>query len=104
MYAYVAWTAKNATSLSFLKGSALPHIAAAALTLGIAPFTLLIMVPTNSKLMAKADKAVDAKASSWSTTDDQEVSRLVDTWTTLNAIRSLFPLAGFIVGAFAALG
>jgi hypothetical protein len=64
----------------------------------IVPFTIGVMKPTNDKLHAKADKyrlgASDMK-------EDQELEDLLKSWTALNIVRSLFPVAAAVVGIWA---
>ncbi|PTU24154.1 hypothetical protein P175DRAFT_0497273 [Aspergillus ochraceoroseus IBT 24754] len=97
-FAYLAWSVRQGTSLAPLaprNGVAL-YSAAAVLTLGIVPWTLIAMTSTNKALLDRA-------SATWVSTDksNEEVEGLLEKWTVLNAIRSLFPLAGGIVGYLA---
>jgi uncharacterized membrane protein len=78
------------------KNSVALYSIAAVLTIGIVPWTIIAMMPTNNKLLAKAEQSASVMA------DDKEVSDLLRKWTILNGIRSLLPLAGTAV-AFAAV-
>ena len=73
---------------------------AALLTIGIVPWTLLVMSETNRKLIAKAGEKGDLKGSG---VGDEEVRGLLRKWTTLNGIRSVLPLLGSAVGMVAVL-
>lgn len=72
------------------------YIAAAALTVGIVPYTLVFMTGTNNALLkkAKAESTSDA---------DKEVSGLIKQWNSLNLGRSVFPLAGAICAIVATI-
>jgi hypothetical protein len=65
-------------------------IAAAGSVLAIVPFTLLVMSRTNSML----HKAVEQGTAG----NDPKVNALLDTWSLMNYGRSLFPLAGAVIG------
>ncbi|PHH89766.1 hypothetical protein CDD83_5302 [Cordyceps sp. RAO-2017] len=65
--------------------------AAAASVLAIVPFTLTCMKKTNATLQAAADASGDAAAAA-------QVPGLVDTWSTMNFVRGLFPLVGTVLG------
>lgn len=70
--------------------SGLPHVIAAVTTISMVPFTWLIMAPTNNALFRMhADPAA---------ADLGEVRRLLVRWAQLHAVRSLFPLAGAVLG------
>ncbi|KAL4876811.1 hypothetical protein BJY04DRAFT_199292 [Aspergillus karnatakaensis] len=78
---------------------------AGALTTGMIPFTVALIVPTNNTLFrlegqAKKDTGGSAGASgvTWA-----EAEGLVRKWNRLNAIRSLFPLSGAVLGLMAIL-
>jgi len=65
--------------------------------IGVVPWTLLAMNPTNQKLLAKADGGAAVKG------DEEEVGDLLKKWETLNGIRSVLPLLGSIAGLAAIL-
>lgn len=98
---YLAWSVRSGTSLYRLarpNASALYGLAAV-LTIGIVPYTLVTMTPTNNALIAKAEsKTADASSHL-----DTEVEGLFRKWSSLNAGRSLFPLTAGLVGIFTAL-
>lgn len=75
---------------------------AAALTVGIAPFTLGVMWPTNTKLKEFAQKEYVAGAEG-DEKEAVEVQGLLKKWSCLNAVRGALPLVGAAVGAAAAL-
>lgn len=66
---------------------------AAVLTLGIVPYTMLAMTSTNNALLEKVKSAPEVS--------DKETARLIEKWTTLNALRGYLPLAGAAVGIVA---
>jgi hypothetical protein len=91
-FSYLAWTLRS------LPGNkARLYGAAAVMTIGIVPWTLLMMNPTNQKLLAKADNAAAVEG------DENEVQDLLKRWTTLNGIRSLLPLLGSVTAVVAVL-
>lgn len=101
---YLAWSADSTVRLGLASQRQL-YIASVALTMGIVPWTLIIMANTNGALYKKARKVLSLQKGSpeWSATDDEEVSDLLSTWNLLNGLRSLLPLLGFAAGAVAAL-
>lgn len=75
------------------------YATAAVLTLGIVPYTLVAMGSTNAALLAVAhapERVSDSAAAA-------DHAPLVRRWVLLNAIRSLLPLAGSLVGIAAVL-
>lgn len=82
---------------------------AAILTLGIAPFTIVFMAPTNGRLLAKAEKAREKGKGKekekvvGGEANDREIMELLRKWTVLNGVRSLLPLLGATVAVVAAL-
>ncbi|KAK2768409.1 hypothetical protein FQN54_000264 [Arachnomyces sp. PD_36] len=80
---------------------------AAVFTIGIAPFTLGVMWPTNTKLKEFAEREpvaegtyIDEKVEKQ---EVEEVQGLLNKWTNLNIVRGILPLVGAAVGAAAAL-
>lgn len=71
-------------------------VGAAALTIGIVPFTLLAMDPTNQALLKVASGA--------SVLGETAVAELLVRWKGLNLVRSLFPLAGAVLGFWGLVG
>ena len=104
------------------------YILAAALTLGIVPWTLLVMARVNARLHAAADVGVGVMArrrdkgkgravveSTQLQEDEDEaemememegesIKALVDWWGVLNLGRGVWPLLGALVGGWAVLG
>lgn len=77
---------------------------AAVLTMGIAPFTALVMSGTNERLIVLSEgKGAGVGGKEKEDVQGKEVRGLLEGWGRLNAVRSLLPLAGALVGAFAAL-
>lgn len=67
---------------------------------GVVPFTMAVLAPTNSVLHAKAN----AKQLSDSAAEKQLVDGLVKKWGSLNAIRALLPTAAAILVATTVFG
>ncbi|KAJ6140006.1 hypothetical protein N7471_006492 [Penicillium samsonianum] len=74
---------------------------AAILDIGIIPWTLLFMLPTNSSIFKFADMK---NLSENAVRDEAQLASLLNRWASLNTIRSLLPFAGGIMGLLAALG
>jgi hypothetical protein len=102
-FAYLAWSVRSGTALSLIvpKNSVQIYSAAALLTYGMIPYTMIFMLPTNDKLMAKAEQAFGAKGAV--AADDKEVGELLRKWSILSGIRSLLPLLGGVVSMAAIL-
>ena len=79
----------------------------ALLTVGIVPYTLIAMVPTNKKLTSRAETSEALSAEElFSQAGDstaQSTKELLDLWATHNLARGLFPLAGSILGLWTTL-
>lgn len=73
---------------------------AAALTVGIVPYTLILMKSTNDKLHRFAKKAEKEELSTY---EIGESEQLLKRWGTLNAVRSLLPLTGAILAGVVVL-
>lgn len=76
------------------------YVAAAMLVPAIIPFTLGVMLPTNDKLHAKADKY---RLGFSEVKEDQELDHLLTKWIALNTVRSLFPLAAAVTALWAVI-
>lgn len=79
-YGYLAYE-RRAQGLPWAR-----FVGAAALTLGIVPFTVVFMDPTNQALLRVA--------AGTSVVEAQALGDLLVKWKGLNLVRSLFPLAG----------
>ncbi|KAL1956732.1 hypothetical protein VTO42DRAFT_6882 [Malbranchea cinnamomea] len=85
------------------------YLIAAALSIGIIPYTLVVMQPTNKRLMGRAEQAdvegptarekVDIRASK----EDTVVINWLKTWRTLNFVRALLPFSASLLGVSATL-
>lgn len=99
-FLYCAWAVRAGTTLAPLTPthSSSLYCVAAALTLGIVPYTFGMMLGTNNKLMdlANSGRVVDEKSS-------VEVESLLSRWLKLNAGRGLLPLVGGLVALTAAI-
>lgn len=74
------------------------YAGAAALSLGIIPFTGILMAETNRALLAAAAGGPGASLSS------EAVRELLGRWGVLNFVRSLFPLAGALLAVYELVG
>jgi len=73
------------------------------------PWTLIAMVPTNSALQSIADESPSASAEidkDWKARQarEKEVRVLVGRWAWMNAVRSVGPTIGALLGGAAAVG
>lgn len=71
------------------------YIAAAVLSLGIMPYTIVFMSATNNALLGVAAGGGGAATK---TLGESAVRELVTRWKGLNLVRSVFPLVGAVVG------
>lgn len=97
---YLAWATRSSSPLfrQVARNSNALYGTAAILTLSIVPYTIVTMSGTNNALLAKtkldSEPSAEARA---------EIEELVNKWVSLNGLRSLLPLAGGLLGMFAAL-
>lgn len=99
-FLYLAWSVQSGKHVIGPMGLSVSamYLASALLVIGIVPFTLLFMQATNSALSSIAHMDADAADKSGS-----EIMNLFNKWNILNGIRSVFPLAGGVIGLTAAL-
>ncbi|ROV88793.1 hypothetical protein VSDG_08985 [Cytospora chrysosperma] len=71
-------------------------LGAMGLTIGIVPFTLIFMDPTNQALLRVAEGS--------SSLGSEAVGELLVRWKWLNLTRSMFPLAGGLLGLYGLVG
>jgi hypothetical protein len=105
-FAYLAWSVRSGGMYHHMvpKMSMQLYCAAAILTLGIVPFTIVAMRPTNNKLIEKAEtSSKQTDTSPLAQSNEDEIDNLIAKWKSLNGIRSLLPLLGGILGLGAAL-
>jgi len=88
------YTSLDKTSIFYL------YTAAAILTPAIAPWTILVMKPTNNRIFGKAE-AYGRSSDDVQAKDDPELEGLLKRWMLLNAIRSLFPATAAVLGLWA---
>ena len=82
------------------------YLAAGALSVGIVPYTFIVLMPTNKKLLTKVDetKALGKEESIVEVGLGEETAhKLVDWWGVLNVPRGLMLAASAIVGTWTAL-
>ncbi|RAH69911.1 DUF1772 domain-containing protein [Aspergillus aculeatinus CBS 121060] len=98
-FLYLAWSVRAGEPLfrSAAYNRAGLYTAAAVLTLGIVPYTILTMRPTNNALLALAQSPKDLTAA-----DETRSQDLLKKWTSLNSLRGLLPLSGATLGMLAA--
>ncbi|KAL4893824.1 hypothetical protein BDV59DRAFT_201583 [Aspergillus ambiguus] len=99
-FLYCAWAVRGGTSLAPLtpRNASMLYCVAAALTLGIVPYTLAAMIPTNNALIAKAQSKGELSAQ-----ESAETEPLLEKWTKLNVLRGFLPLVGGLLGTVAAV-
>lgn len=105
--AYLAWSFREGGQLGegMPKNTAWLYGAAALLTLGIVPYTLILMSHTNNLLSAKAAQALESRQEGATITfDGNEFSKLLNRWANYNIVRSLLPLSGAITALVAVVG
>lgn len=90
-YGYLAYE-RSSRGLSWAK-----FVWAAGLTLGIVPFTVVFMDPTNQALLQVA-------AGVGAATGEGALRELLVKWKGLNLMRSIFPLAGAALGLWGLVG
>ncbi|KAL5322615.1 hypothetical protein ACEPPN_010588 [Leptodophora sp. 'Broadleaf-Isolate-01'] len=96
--AFKARTAGGPRSILALYGLA------ALLTVGIAPFTVLVMRGTNERLISLSEGTGRGIGKVGSEQEqEEEVRGLLERWGRLNGVRGLLPLFGGVVGVFAVL-
>lgn len=97
---YLAWSVRAGSPLfrQASRNATTLYCSAAIMTLGIVPYTIAFMSDTNNALLAKNKLEIEP-----STEASAEIDGLVSKWISLNGFRSLLPLAGGLVGIFAAL-
>ncbi|KAJ8096611.1 DUF1772-domain-containing protein [Lipomyces tetrasporus] len=103
-FCYLAWSVRAGTQLGRLvpRNSIALYCIAAILTIGIVPFTIIAMTPTNSRLIAIAEQKRDAGGSV--KPNDEPVEVLMKKWMFLNGIRSFLPLLAGATALVAVLG
>ncbi|KAL4902184.1 hypothetical protein BDW74DRAFT_169671 [Aspergillus multicolor] len=96
-FAYLAWSVHSGKSAALEvlapKNAVYLYSAAAALTVGIVPWTIFAMTKTNDALHERAAEIYVATEKT-----GQEVKELFARWRVLNAIRGVLPLVGGLVG------
>ncbi|KAJ9214617.1 hypothetical protein DTO166G4_3673 [Paecilomyces variotii] len=111
-YSYLAYTLRHTASAGRVGRL---YLIAAATTITIVPFTLGVMLPVNKRLEAHATRddaaekegkegmAMSVEEEAKRAREDREVPGLLEKWSYLNAGRSVFPLAGAVIGITAVL-
>ena len=80
------------------------YAVSAILTLGLIPYTIIGLMPTNKKLFKKVeetkDLSVQEKATEVGVPKGESTKELIDHWATLNFVRGVLPLLGASLGAW----
>ncbi|CAI7568496.1 unnamed protein product [Penicillium bialowiezense] len=100
-FAYLAWSASGTRAIS--RTPMIMHTAAASLVLGIVPYTIIFISPTNDRLSVRAAGNSDLKSTSSDQSDEKSDEQLLNRWIVLNGIRGLLPLAGGVLGLLTAI-
>jgi hypothetical protein len=74
---------------AWLVGAGLGWLGGAALIGLVVPFTLIVIMPVNKRLLASIDNAAS-----------DDTRRLLDTWNRLHAVRSLLSVTAFVIFLF----
>ncbi|KAK0099997.1 hypothetical protein ONS95_013185 [Cadophora gregata] len=94
---YSAWVSHSTHAIQL-------HSAAGALTLGTTIWTVLAMMPTNKALMTKVKAVDEAKGEEIGSSEwKREAEKELASWSWMNYVRAVIPLAGGWVGMSAAL-
>lgn len=92
--AFCGWSARSLGASGLGGRDARLFFVAAALTVGIVPYTLALMKGTNDRLLGFA------KRDELTASESRESEELLKKWTVLNGVRSLLPLgAAVLTGA-----
>lgn len=111
---YLAWALRDAPASTVVGGSWTKFYAAAVvLTMGIAPWSAIIIEPLVNRLESHAtrDDAVGAEKDvvrseqdqARRAEDDEQVPAWIQKWSTLNLARAVFPLLGAVMSVYGAL-
>ena len=95
----LAWSAHRGGG----RNQAILYASAAIFTLAVVPFTLLIMAGTNQKLDDQATRGGDGSGAVKAGSAEEGIDFLLARWRNLNAMRSLLPFVGGVLGTVAAL-
>lgn len=91
LYSYAAWSKGSGGGAWRL------FAVAAATTVGMVPYTWIVMSGTNNALSRAVEGSKNASEENWA-----EAAKLVRAWGQLNAVRALFPLTGAVLGLMGA--
>ncbi len=92
MQASLAVVGTLAAIAAWLMGAPAPWLAGGLLLGAVIPFTLIVILPTNKRLL---NPSLDK--------DSKLADQLLQRWATLHAVRSALSLAAFLVFLFAAI-
>ncbi|PLN80170.1 hypothetical protein BDW42DRAFT_194605 [Aspergillus taichungensis] len=94
---YLSWAVRGGSRLAPLVrgGAGMLYGAAAVLTVGIIPWTLVGMSATNGRLIELAEGKGKGKGREREEREESEVEGLLEKWTGLNAVRAALPLNQF---------
>ena len=101
-YFYLAYTLPSHADKSKFYG----YIAAGLLSIGIVPYTLIFLMPTNTKLLKKTEETKSLGKSEEVVEvglGEETAHKLVDWWGVLNLGRGVMLTASGLIGAWTAL-
>jgi hypothetical protein len=102
IFGYLAYRERSTSTTAFSL-----YTTAAVLGPSIVPYTLIVMGPTNKKLLEKADSLAsstvgDAVAEARAAKEDT-VHALADKWASLNLVRAIISLTSSVLAAWATI-
>jgi hypothetical protein len=100
-FGFLAWSLHRDVAVAALapRNASALYSLAAALTVGIVPWTYATMIRVNRLLLERAGNA--AWVPSVEKGEEEEVTGALARWRTLNGVRALLPLLGAVAGACA---
>lgn len=114
-HGYIAWALRHTPGPGLLGRSwSRYYLAAIAITMGIVPYTVVVMAKTNNALKAHATRddtsaaegtkgmVVSEQEKAQRAKQDGEVPGLLQKWAALNLTRAVLPLVGAALGFYAA--
>ncbi|OJI97964.1 hypothetical protein ASPVEDRAFT_24878 [Aspergillus versicolor CBS 583.65] len=102
-FAFLAWSVHRDVAVGALapRNASTLYALAAALTVGIVPWTFATMMGTNRLLLERAGNAAWAPSGEKGEEEEREVTGALARWRTLNGVRALLPLLGVVAGVCA---
>lgn len=110
--AYLAWALRDSPAPAAIGGSWTKfYVAAVVLTMGIAPWSAIIVEPSVNQLeshatrddVAEKEVVLREQDQVKRAEEDERVPALIQKWSTLNLCRAVFPLFGAVMGVYGVL-